>query len=102
MKQRFSSEPDTRLWTDIVSHNQHLDLSSDDWITNFERHIEGIGRTVLILEPWEQPVPFSRAWCLLEIFYTHRNKKTLEVFVCEREKEQFRKSLASDVKGTFE
>ena len=28
------------------------------------------GRTVMVLAPWSNPVPFTRAWCLFEIYST--------------------------------
>ena len=57
---RFSKEPEAFLWIDIFSHNQHNELSSDEWITNFEEHIKRINRTVMIAIPWKNPIPFTR------------------------------------------
>ena len=49
-----------RLWIDNFCHNQHEELTSDEWITQFEQHIVRIGRTVMIVFPWENPIPFTR------------------------------------------
>ena len=57
---RFNKEPEALLWIDIFSHNQHNELSSDEWITNFEEHIKRINRTVMIAMPWHNPIPFTR------------------------------------------
>ena len=57
---RFEKEPESLLWIDIFSHNQHNELSSDEWITNFEEHIKRINRTVMIAMPWQNPIPFTR------------------------------------------
>ena len=60
LKTRFEKEPEAYLWIDIFSHNQHNELSSDEWITNFEEHIKRINRTVMIAMPWHNPIPFTR------------------------------------------
>ena len=57
---RFEKEPGAFLWIDIFSHNQHNELSSDEWIINFEEHIKRINRTVMIAMPWHNPTPFTR------------------------------------------
>ena len=57
---RFEKEPGAFLWIDIFSHNQHNELSSDEWIINFEEHIKRINRTVMIAMPWHNPIPFTR------------------------------------------
>jgi len=35
-----------------------------------EGAIVDIGRTVLVLSPWNDPIPLTRAWCLYEMFST--------------------------------
>ena len=60
LETRFEKEPEAYLWIDIFSHNQHNELSSDEWITNFEVHIKRINRTVMIVMPWDNPTPFTR------------------------------------------
>ena len=61
LEARFEKEPEAFLWIDIFSHNQHNELSSDEWITNFEEHIKRINRTVMIVMPWHNPIPFTRS-----------------------------------------
>ena len=34
----------------------------------FQNAVKEIGRVVVILHPWENPIPFTRAWCLWEIY----------------------------------
>jgi len=50
-----------KLWIDNFCHNQHEDLTSDDWITRFEQHIKQINNTVMIVFPWDKPIPFTRS-----------------------------------------
>lgn len=52
------------LWFDLFSNNQHLapDLPFEWWCGTFKSAIRDIHHTVLVLEPWHDPVPFTRVW----------------------------------------
>ena len=60
LEARFKDQPGVRLWIDIFCHNQHDELTSDEWITQFEHHIVRIDNTVMIVFPWRNPIPFTR------------------------------------------
>jgi hypothetical protein len=57
---KFKSQPGVYLWIDNFCHNQHEELTSDEWITVFEQHIVRINNTVMIIFPWNDPIPFTR------------------------------------------
>lgn len=61
LEAKFRDQPWVRLWIDIFCHNQHDELTSDEWITKFEQHIVRINSTVMILFPWYEPSPFTRS-----------------------------------------
>jgi hypothetical protein len=52
---------------DIVVCNQHkaVDLPHEWWTDTFHDTVVSIGRTVLVLQPWEAPLPLTRSWCLV-------------------------------------
>jgi hypothetical protein len=55
-------------WLDMFTCNQHATLSdvpSDWWSNAFRDSVASIGLTVLILQPWNAPVPLTRSWCLV-------------------------------------
>ena len=60
LEAKFKDQPSVRLWIDIFCHNQHDELTSDEWITKFEQHIVRINNTVMIVFPWRNPIPFTR------------------------------------------
>ena len=60
LEARFKGKQGVRLWIDNFCHNQHEDLTSDAWVTIFEKHIKRINNTVMILFPWDNPIPFTR------------------------------------------
>ena len=63
---------DVYFWFDLVCNNQHKapNLPQLWWKTTFTSAIKMIGRTCLLLAPWSDPIPLTRAWCLFEIFCT--------------------------------
>ena len=81
LEARFKGRAGMFLWIDNFSHNQHEDLTSDDWITKFEQHIVRINRTVMILFPWENPIPFTR-YSALRVELLFMNINTAYMFIC--------------------
>lgn len=51
----------------VNNQNVAADLPQDCWTTTFRAQIESIGKVILVLSPWSDPVPLTRAWCLYEI-----------------------------------
>jgi hypothetical protein len=60
------------LWNDIFVSCQHRteELPQAWWTDAFSHAIRAVGRTLLVLQPWNDPVPLKRAWCLWEIYST--------------------------------
>ncbi len=55
-------------WLDMLTCNQHAplaDVPSDWWSNAFRDSVASIGLTVLILQPWNAPMPLTRSWCLV-------------------------------------
>lgn len=58
------------FWFDLFSNNQHdtSNIPYEWWEGTFKSAIRRIGKTILIIHPWNNPIPLTRAWCLFEIF----------------------------------
>jgi hypothetical protein len=71
-EQTSSSLADTQgvspgyYWLDLCVNNQWEapNLPYEWWSTTFLSAIGKIGHTVLVLSPWDDPIPLKRAWCL--------------------------------------
>lgn len=101
VKWHFRSELDTVLWFDLFSNNQH-DTGArpfEWWSTTFKSAIAQFGHTVLILSPWEDPVPLRRAWCLFEIYCTVETSATFEIAMCEADVAAFLQNVKRDAEG---
>ncbi len=94
----FKDTPDIFVWFSSFSNNQHLtpDLPFEWFTSTFMSAIEEFGHTVMVLAPWNDPIPFTRAWCLFEIYSTVATKSNFEVAMSEYEREGFIKSISND------
>eukprot|EP00808_Paulinella_micropora_P015242 g62684.t1 len=88
----------TFLWFDIFTVNQHQTstVDPDFWFEAFRENVRTIGRTVLILSPWRNPVPLTRSWCLWEIFCTRLTKASFEICLSPTEVTDFEHTLVKD------
>ncbi|XRB10325.1 EF-hand domain-containing protein [Pseudoscourfieldia marina] len=80
------------VWFDVFTVNQHasLQVPPDWWFTTFKEAVASIGHTVLILMPWDDPIPLTRAWCIWEILSTiDDGKAKLEICLPEVEQKAF-------------
>ena len=86
---------------DLVCNAQHgtVDRPFEWWQTTFRDSIAAIGRVVLVLAPWSDPIPLTRVWCLFEIFSAATTDGvTLAVRLPPTERPTFEEALA----GSFD
>ena len=98
LQYHFRDNPDTIIWFDLYSNNQHSapDLDFHWWSTTFKSAIEQFNHTVLILSPWNNPVPLTRAWCLFEIYCTAARKCRFEVAMSPSDQKAFIEAILMD------
>ncbi len=62
----YGYEPNILIWFDLFTNYQHtaIDLDFNYWTSNFREVIQTFGQTLMILSPWNNPIPLTRAWCL--------------------------------------
>ena len=79
--------------------NQHATaaLPQEWWSTAFADGIKFIGHTCLVLSPWRDPLPLTRAWCLWEILKTVESSgATLTIQLPPSEAASFEEALVRD------
>ena len=69
MEQHASRNPSAYFWFDLFTNDQNSVTEKDfDWFSRtFKNGIREIGQMLLVLSPWDDPLPLKRAWCLFEI-----------------------------------
>jgi len=104
IQSHFKDTPDIYIWFDLFSNNQHLagNLPFEWWTNTFKSAIKDFGRTVMVLSPWKNPIPFTRAWCLFEIYSAVITNSKFEVAMSESEENTFLDEICSDESAFFE
>jgi hypothetical protein len=91
-------EPAIFFWIDVCSIDQHKvgGWPQEWWTTTFKEAIGLIGHTVMMLSPWDSPVPLTRSWCLWELYCTVATKTSFSVCLGPSEQKEFENALLED------
>lgn len=98
----FESERTTIVWLDLFSVNHHRQpLISVDWLCgSFRTTLSHFNRMVLVLSPWQNPIPLNRSWCLWEIYCCTVDRSppmNLEIAMSGKGTKAFLKSLFTSI-----
>jgi tetratricopeptide (TPR) repeat protein len=98
LKDYFEESPDIFIWFDIMSENQHSspNRTCEWWTNSFKSAIKEIGRTVMVLTPYNDPIPLTRGWCIWELYCTIDTQTTFEVAMSSENEEAFIKDVESN------
>ena len=80
---------------DVFVGSQHraAELPQAWWTQAFRQAVVDIGHTVLVLQPWDAPVPLTRSWCLWEIYCTLDGGAELHIALSPAQHEAFQDAL---------
>ena len=94
----FRDKPDIIIWFDLFSNNQHKAISKpfEFWQNTFKNAIKKMGYTVMVLNPWNNPIPYTRAWCVFEAYATADTNSTFEIAMSEADQKQFIEDMEGD------
>jgi hypothetical protein len=65
MVQHSEKNPGSYFWFDLVTNNQHEATNANSfewWCTTFRESIKAIGSVLLVMTPWDNPIPLTRVW----------------------------------------
>jgi tetratricopeptide (TPR) repeat protein len=95
----------SRPLADVFVVNQHADRKPDAgagrryYMDTFAAAVGTVGHTLLVLQPWDTPLPLTRAWCLWEIFSALQSATgRLEVVMGPAEEAALQEALATRYK----
>jgi hypothetical protein len=96
--------PPVYFWFDVFSIDQHSGQKKTQtwWRDTFETGIGRIGRTVMMLSPWDNPITLTRSWCLFELLCTHRERARFDICMGKDEWLRFRAELMNDTETVLE
>ena len=95
VKKHFSEHSQVYIWNDIFSEEQNDAITKDKnyFYNAFKDAIESIGYTLLVLDPWDKPIPLSRSWCIWEVYSTIVTGAKLHIAIPAHSQAEFHKVL---------
>ena len=86
------------IWFDLFSNNQHKAPAREFhwWQNTFQDSIRSIGKTVMVLAPWNNPVPLTRGWCIWELYSTITTSSEFDVALSHRSRMEFIHDIDAD------
>jgi hypothetical protein len=85
----------TYVWIDIFTvnqHTRHVKKPAEWWKDTFKNAIHRINHTVVVINPWDSPVVFQRAWCLWELYCSY-NLQKLNIVMTRKAQEKYSSDL---------
>jgi hypothetical protein len=61
---------DVVIWFDLFSNSQYgcVDRPYEWWKTTFLNAVKELGNVLMIMEPYDDPITLTRAWCVFEVY----------------------------------
>lgn len=80
-------------FNDYVAINQHNPMGD---LGELEHMVQISKAVVLVLSPWDKPIPLTRAWCVFEIWKCIHYKTPLEISMPDKDVAGFKDGLVND------
>lgn len=91
------------VWVDVFSLCQHQLTLDQRWFRHiFGSAIQAMNCTVLVLAPWDEPLPLTRTWCLYELYLSALHKVRFEVAMTEAQHQSFIEDVSNGAPATLE
>ncbi|KAI8610382.1 hypothetical protein BC830DRAFT_746861 [Chytriomyces sp. MP71] len=82
------------IWLDILSSSQIFTHNrAMDWLLDVIRPIKHV---IIVLQPWMDPVPLKRSWCILEVYLTRLTDSNFHVALPEAQASEFMDAFRKD------
>ncbi|KAJ3232851.1 Kinesin light chain 3, partial [Chytriomyces hyalinus] len=98
-------DPDTTvIWFDLFSNSQHDTASKPFtwWETTFMNAVKKIGNVVMVIQPWSNPIPLTRVWCIFELYASTATGSSFHVAMTNAETKAFMAQLLDNAESYYE
>ena len=83
----------TRFWVCDFVIRQGKAARAD--VAKLAECVRAVGRTVLVLEPWDDPQPLRRAYCIKEVYHTQASGGRFDVVMSTHQQRAFEHTMMS-------
>ena len=97
---KSSTDSDPYIFFDIFCINQHRTSWSYEFLSNtFMSSIQQFGHTIVVMSPWNDPLPFTRAWCIYEAYCTSVTNSSYDIALSNTERDNFIKAIKKTLRN---
>ncbi len=95
LSQRDQTYPDAYFWFDLVCSNQHgIEARPFEWFcTTFKESIQDICSVLLVMTPWDDPIPLQRVRCLFKMYSTIGVQADMHIAFPSSHREAFKAAI---------
>jgi hypothetical protein len=94
------------LWFDMFSVNEHTNATEIKsfgwWSTTFKSAMRNIKNVVVVVFPWDDPILFTRSWCIFEMFCAISTKCNFELTFTEEDRESLKTAGTDRIEAIVE
>eukprot|EP00291_Cryptomonas_curvata_P003989 CAMPEP_0172199310 /NCGR_PEP_ID=MMETSP1050-20130122/28612_1 /TAXON_ID=233186 /ORGANISM="Cryptomonas curvata, Strain CCAP979/52" /LENGTH=240 /DNA_ID=CAMNT_0012876309 /DNA_START=95 /DNA_END=814 /DNA_ORIENTATION=- len=86
------------IWIDIFVVPQNIEdqeKGENVWFDGFEDNLRSIGRALVVLNSWDDPIYLTRSWCLFELFVIISLNLPYQIVLPREQKKAFLDFLTS-------
>ena len=89
---------DTKFWVcDFVIRQATRQMKKEDNdVKKLGECVRAVGHTVLLMEPWHDPQPLRRAYCIKEVYHTQAGGSEFDVVMSSVQQRAFEEALQKD------
>ena len=91
LKQPGLREEDTFFWVRYYVIGTPTIVLSD--LALLGDCVSAVGHTVLLMEPWNDPLPLKRAYCIKEVYHTQASGAAFDVVMSTEQQKAFERAL---------
>jgi hypothetical protein len=95
---KLRDDPEAGVWLDLFCINQHEPMDwTFEWLsTTFKSNVAEIGRTIMVMSPWDNPLPYTRSWCVFEAYCAAESGGVFEIAMSKTDEKQFLQDIKDD------
>jgi hypothetical protein len=97
----YKNDTSIVIWFDLFSVNEHSTQvrSFGWWSTTFKTAIKNIKNVLVVLFPLNAPIPFTRSWCIFEMFCAISSKCDFQVTFTDKDREMLKSTAAETIEA---
>ncbi|KAJ3330424.1 Kinesin light chain 3 [Blyttiomyces sp. JEL0837] len=86
------------LWIDLFVFSQHREEEKpfEWWQTTFITAVKTIKNVIMVLQPWDDPIPLKRSWCILEVLACDLGLGRFHIALSPKENQRLLKDLQDE------